>query len=250
MKFPQNCLLVIVLPFLYLSCMKSNVKDGCIQKPGVAFTFDDNYIDNWYQYLPLLDSFGVKATFYISGYKRLNSSQKQKLKEIGRRGHEIAFHSTNHYNLKQYLNNASMEQLVEKEIKEGLQKMNADGFYPRTFAYPYGQHTAALDVELLKYFKSLRLLNGTNNLGKSVATDYNNRMLYGLGIDESSKRPFESLLQLISEAKEKNACVVFLAHRIEKKEMRMHLPLSKLRALILEAVAQRLRFYTISEISN
>jgi peptidoglycan/xylan/chitin deacetylase (PgdA/CDA1 family) len=39
--------------------------------------------------LPLLDSFGAKATFYISSYHMLSSQQKNQLREIKNHGHEI-----------------------------------------------------------------------------------------------------------------------------------------------------------------
>ncbi len=39
-----------------------------------------------------------------------------------------------------------METLIKKEVLAGLEKMNADGFFPKTFAYPYGQHNDELDI--------------------------------------------------------------------------------------------------------
>ena len=52
--------MLLVMPMA--GCNKYD-KEGAMDMPGVALTFDDNSIDNWYSYMPLLDSFGVKATF-------------------------------------------------------------------------------------------------------------------------------------------------------------------------------------------
>ena len=54
-----------------------------MQSPGIALTFDDDRVDNWFQYLPLFDSLDVRATFYISKYNRLSAEQKNKLRIIG-----------------------------------------------------------------------------------------------------------------------------------------------------------------------
>ena len=90
--------LVTVLFFTFQSCNKQDVTASTNERGGLALTFDDYNIDNWYTYIDLLDSFNVKATFYVSNYNKLNVHQKAKLHEIQNRGHEIAFHSTNHVN--------------------------------------------------------------------------------------------------------------------------------------------------------
>ncbi|MBD0366360.1 MAG: polysaccharide deacetylase family protein, partial [Flavisolibacter sp.] len=59
-------------------CAKYN-REGFLPEPGVALTFDDSYIDEWYQQINLFDSFDVKATFYISNYNAFSPEQKRKL---------------------------------------------------------------------------------------------------------------------------------------------------------------------------
>jgi hypothetical protein len=44
--------------------------------------------------------------------------------------------------------------------------MNRDGYFPVSFAYPYGAHNLYLDNQLLSIFKSVRALNGTHDLEK------------------------------------------------------------------------------------
>ena len=223
---------------------------GHLQKSGIAFTFDDFNVNEWFRCLPLLDSFGVKATFYISNYNKLNKEEINKLRIIKRCGHEIAFHTTNHFNMVKYLNNEGMEALIQNEILAGLSKLNADGFYPTTFAYPYGHHTQALDNTLLKYFKSVRALNGTNNYSRSLATTSYNEILYGLGIDESSKRPMSTILQLVNNAHDDNNCLVLVSHHTDLPGTKFITTHSTLREIIKKAVSLDMQFYTISEISR
>ena len=243
--------LLPVLFFLNFSCKKNDVTtDAILPRGGMALTFDDYSIDNWHRYMKLFDSLNVKATFYISNYNKLNQKQKNKLHELQNHGHEIAFHSTNHVNFLKYAKENKCDKLLKEEVLDGLHLMNDDGFYPTTFAYPYGQHNEILDKLLLKYFKSVRALNGTTNLSKSLMSLDNNRIIYGLGIDESSKRDLEKIKDLLSEAQEKNSCAVLLVHNIERSDIAMQCPLWKLKELILKAKSLNLRFYTISEISN
>src|SRR5882757_7212862 len=121
----------LLVSLLIAGCTKYQ-KEGSVKDPGVVITFDDNYIDNWTQYLPKLDSAGVRATFYICRYNRFTADQKAKLRLIQSHGHEIAFHSTNHYNMMDYVykHKHTMEEWMKYEIEDGLKLMNCDGFYP------------------------------------------------------------------------------------------------------------------------
>jgi len=243
--------LLSVLFFVNQSCNKTDIttSDGNT-RGGVALTFDDNYIDNWYPNLDLFDSLGVKATFYISNYNKLSDAQKTKLKAIRVHGHEIAFHSTNHVDFLKCVDSTSVDRLVKEEIIHGLRLMNNNGFYPTTFAYPYGRHNDRLDKLLLKYFKSVRALNGTKNLSRSLAPLKDNKLLFGLGIDESSNRSLNKIEGLLYLAQQTNRCAVLLVHNVERHDTQMQIPLWKLTEIILRAKSLNLKFYTISEISK
>lgn len=128
--------------------------------------------------------------------------------------------------------------------------MNNDGFYPTTFAYPYGQHNDKLDKLLLKHFKSVRALNGTQDLSRSLSSIGNNQLIFGLGIDESSKRDLGKIEGLLYLAQQRNSCATLLVHNIERNDIKMQLPLWKLKEIILTAKSLSLKFYTISEISK
>jgi peptidoglycan-N-acetylglucosamine deacetylase len=241
--------LAVVFCALFLSgCTKMSIK-GNLPQPAIALTFDDSYVDDWHKMIPLLDSFNAKATFYVSNYNWFGATQKKKLKDLQAHGHEIAFHTTNHYNLDEYMKNCKMDVLLKKEIWDGLEKMKADGYNCRTFAYPYGQHNELLDKKLLQQFKSVRALNGTNNYARSMATGTKNRMLYGLGIDESSKRPFDVILKLIQNAANDKTCLVLTAHHVGRPELKMQLPMEKLRKILEEASRTGVKCVTVSEIS-
>ena len=242
--------LVAIIICLNFSCNKNDVTPGGNTRGGIALTLDDHYVDNWHPYLDLFDSLGVKATFYISNYNKFTPAQKAKLKDIQNHGHEIAFHSSNHVNFVKYADTAGCNKLIKKEIDEGLRQLNNDGFHPTTFAYPYGSHNDQLDKLLLKQFRSIRALNGTQDLSRSLSPLQNNKLIFGLGIDETSKRDLKKIEGLLYLAQQTNRCAVLLVHNIERTDMQMQLPLWKLKEIIATAKSLSLKFYTISEISK
>jgi peptidoglycan-N-acetylglucosamine deacetylase len=243
------CTLLVIIG-LFSGCKKFE-KQGHLQEPGIVLTFDDNKIDNWVDYLPLLDSAGVKATFYICKYNRFTSEQKNKLSIIQSHGHEIAFHTTNHYNMEDYVykQKHTIDELMRCEVEAGLKMMNKDGFYPTTFAYPYGAHNGVFDKTLMRYFKSVRALNGTQDFSKSIVPTQNNDLLYGLGIDKSSKRSDADVISVLQSAKNNNTCAVFVAHEINTAS-KFSITLERLFKIISFVKANNLKYYTASQISD
>jgi peptidoglycan/xylan/chitin deacetylase (PgdA/CDA1 family) len=243
------CTLLVTIG-LFSGCKKFQ-KQGQLQHPGIVLTFDDDRVDNWYTYLPLFDSAGIKVTFYISKYNRLKPEQKRKLATIQSHGHEIAFHSTNHYNMEEYVYKSkhTIDELIRSEIVAGLKLMNKDGFYPTTFAYPYGAHNGVIDKALMQYFKSVRALNGTQDFAKSIVPTKSNDVLYGLGIDKSSKRSDVDINNILQSAKNNNTCAVFVAHDINTTN-KYSVTLDRLMKIIAFVKENNLKYYTASEISD
>lgn len=237
------------LLLLSLSCRKTD-KLGVMREPGIALTFDDDYVDNWYKYLPLLDSLKVKATFYISNYHRLTNLQVRKLKTIEAHGNEIGYHTTNHIDIPKYVDEYGGSQLFNNEINPDLVKMRQDGFNPVVFAYPYGSHTSGTNTLLLPWFKSLRALNGTPNLSKSLTTTGSETVLYAMETDNSGNRKEWMYDELLNSAKENNNCFVMVGHRIEEGDTKLKVPLARLLHIIGKAKELNMRFYTVSEISR
>lgn len=231
------------------SCRKTD-RYGAIAEAGIALTFDDDYVDNWYKYLPVLDSLGVKATFYISSYHKLSAEQVSKLRYIMQSGNEIAYHTTNHINIAKYLESHTEEELLQNEIYPDLIKMQQDGFFPVVFAYPYGSHNHETDKYLKSYFKSLRALNGSPNLAKSLAPSTNERILFAMEMDISGKRKDWMYDEMLHSASENRNCLVLVGHRIEEGNTNLKVPLSRLLHIVNRSKELGLKFYTVSEISE
>ncbi|MBI5346988.1 MAG: polysaccharide deacetylase family protein, partial [Candidatus Aenigmarchaeota archaeon] len=48
-------------------------------KAGVSLSFDDDHVDSWYSARPLLDKYGAKVTFCVTGFKGFSNSEWEKL---------------------------------------------------------------------------------------------------------------------------------------------------------------------------
>jgi peptidoglycan-N-acetylglucosamine deacetylase len=238
---------VLLCTLLFTACTKI-AKEGYI-RGGVALTFDDNYIDEWHRQIPLFDSFDVKATFFVSNYNKLSKEQKGKLHDLQAHGHEIAYHSLNHVNFLKYEKNNKVSELMKNEVDKGMEMMKADGFCPKTFAYPFGSHSDALDNVLLRKFKSVRALNGTRDLAKSFTATTDNTKLYAIGMDNSSGKTTEQLVGFIQTASNNNTCLVLVGHHVEKPGIKMQVPYERLKKILTTARELNMQFYTAAELS-
>lgn len=251
----QKNLSFLVYSLLYLSVF---VYPGCSRyefngqpmQAGLALTFDDDRIDNWYAFLPYFDSAGIRATFYISNYLELNRDRIHKLQILREHGHEIAYHGTSHLDLLNYVVmwHHSIPEMLQKEIEPALARMQRDEFNPVSFSFPYGSHSGEIDQALKKYFTSVRALNHTRDVTLSIAGkgDY---CLYGLGLDKSSGKKEEQWQQLLREAKRKNGCAILVAHNINCRE---EPSISRERLQNIAALAKELglKYYTVSALSR
>jgi peptidoglycan-N-acetylglucosamine deacetylase len=243
--------LLCAISFVNLKCKKFDKPNGQFNVAGVALTFDDDRVNSWFKFLPMLDSAGVKATFYISNYNRFSAEKKKKLATIKSYGHEIAFHTTNHLNMEEYVykNKHTIEELMTNEIEAGLKLLNKDGFYPTTFAYPYGVHNAVIDKALMKYFKSVRALNGTQDFAKSLVATTKNDVIYGLGIDKGSSRSDADINSVLNSALNNKTCLVTVCHDINTNSS-LSVSTDRLKKIIKFVKDNKMKFYTVSEISN
>lgn len=241
----------LLLIYSLLSGCKKFVAAGHMDEAGIVLTFDDDRVDNWFTYLPLLDSSNVRATFYICKYNRFTAEQKRKLSIIKSHGHEIAFHSTNHYNMEEYVYKYkhTIDDMMMNEIEAGLKLMNRDGYYPATFAYPYGAHNGLFDKLLMRYFKSVRALNGTQDFTKSLVRTGKNDVLYGLVIDKNGRRTDFDVISVLQSAKNNSSCAVLVAHDINSAG-RYSVTLERLQKIIAFVKANNMKYYTASDISQ
>lgn len=110
----------------------------------VSLTFDDGDADN-FTLAPLLQQYGVRATFYIpSGLVgRPGYMTWDQLKALQAGGSEIGGHSLDHIKL-QGLDTTRLKH----EICDDRQNLIDHGFAPVSFAYPFGNYDDSVQAML------------------------------------------------------------------------------------------------------
>ncbi len=92
-------------------------------------------------------------------------------------------------------------------------------------------------------------MNGTQDFSKSIVSNQHNTVLYGLGIDKSSKRSDKDIINILQSVKSNNSCVVFVSHDINSNG-KFSTTLKRLLNIISFVKSNNLKYYTASEISN
>lgn len=222
-------------------------------RAGVVFTFDDNYIEDWYVADELLHQYGWKATFFVTWYASLTAEQKAKLHALNKNGHEIAAHGYNHLNALKYYKEFGIEKYIKDDILPLKAAMAKDGFDVHSFAYPDGAHDATLDKKLLNYFTTIRATTYEEIPPQSQYCYYEGkRVIYGLGIDDDYKQfnlPYYK--SLMDYAKKHNKIVIFYGHKtVPDADEKIETPLSALKELCEYAKSKDLKFYTVNDLAK
>lgn len=197
-----------------VSCSQEKAKNG-----AVIYSFDDQYIDQWYNHRELFNQYDIKATFFIHRPNLLDSSAIAMLKQLQADGHEIAFHGTNHRNVLDFKD--SVDVLLEKEIVPGVDCLRKQGFEVQSYAYPFGQSNPPIDSMLLYIFPYLR--KATYNIHNTTIDQYDEiyvsslsqRIMNSMGIDNNYGIDLPNFEKGLLRAQKNNEVLVLHAHRID-----------------------------------
>jgi len=210
-----------LLPVLGLTLNAQDKGAWHNKKCAVALTYDDAlnvHLDNA---VPILDSLGLKGTFYLSGYFPAFRARVAEWKAVAAKGHELGNHTLFHpcagklpgrewvqpdYDLGNY----TMQRLVD-EIKMANTLLEAlDGKTKRSFAYPCGD-TKIGDLSYVEKIKNefVAARGVKGEMPKVHEVD-----LFNFGSYVISGQSSEELIGLVKQAMQSNALIVFLFHGV------------------------------------
>ena len=190
------------------------------KKMGLSFTFDDARLSQADLGIPLLDRYGVKATFYVSPENMIQ--RLEEWKEAVGNGHEIGNHSLVHpctvnfaWSRDKALENYTLDAMrmeldsASKFIKEKL-TVN-----PVSFAYPCGQTFVGKGVETKSYIPLVASLfetgRGWLDEGPNDPACCDLSQLTGMELDGKS---FEQIISLVESAKANGQWLVLAGHEM------------------------------------
>ena len=191
------------------------------KKCAVALTYDDALDVDLDNAVPVLDSLGLKATFYLSGYSGVLNNRLEDWRAIAKKGHELANHTLYHpctgklpgreFVTADYdLSNYTFRRIAD-EIKMTNTLLKAiDGKTKRTFAYPCGD-TKIGDSSYLDPIKNdFVAARGV----KAEMPKINQVDLYNIGCFAINGQSGEELIDLVKKAMADNTLLVFLFHGV------------------------------------
>lgn len=191
------------------------------KKCAVALTYDDALNVDLDNAIPVLDSLGLKATFYLSGYSGVLNNRMNEWRAIAKKGHELANHTLYHpctgklpgreFVTADYdLGNYTLKRLAD-EIKMTNTLLKAiDGKTKRTFAYPCGD-TKIGDSSYIDLLKNdfVAARGVTPQMHKINQID-----LYNVDCYPINGQSGEELIALVKKAMAGNTLLVFLFHGV------------------------------------
>ena len=193
------------------------------KKMALSLSFDDARESQVTIGTPLLDSLGVKATFYV--FPGPLSKQLDGWRDAVKYGHEIANHSLTHpcsenfaWARKNALENMSLKEMEQQLIESNKQIKEILGVEPMHYAYPCGLTYVGRGVKtksyvplVAKYFQT-----GRDWMGEAPNDPLhcNFDQLTCISMDGKS---FEELLSIIEEAKKSKQWLILGGHEINKE---------------------------------
>ncbi len=191
------------------------------KKCAVCLTYDDALNVDLDNVIPILDSMGLKATFYISGFSPGFRERLSEWKAVAEKGNELGNHTLFHpcegkspgrgWVKPEYdLNNYTMQRLVD-EIKTANALLKAvDGKSERTFAYPCGDKKVGDSSYVPKIKDEFIAARGVESKMQRIEEID----LYDIGAFGINGQSGDELISLVKKAIDNHALLVFLFHGV------------------------------------
>jgi len=188
---------------------------------AVVLTYDDALAVDLDNAIPVLDSLGLKATFYLSGYSGTLNTRLKDWRAVAAEGHELGNHTLFHpctgsltgrgFVTRDYdLDNYSVRRITDEITMTNAFLKAIDGKTERTFAYPCGDtkiHDTSYIIPVQNEFVAAR---GTQSEMPAINTiDLNNIGCYAINGQSG-----DELIALVKQAMQKGSLLVFLFHGV------------------------------------
>lgn len=216
----MNRFILGLLSILFFNSFSSCSKKGeSTPQAGVIITFDDAFVDEWFEANQVLKKYHWKATFNVCRIDSIGKPQLQKLSELEKEGHEIAGHGYHHYNAVKFVTKNGMDEYLKQEIDPMTKSMKQKNFHVTSFAYPYGERSDSLDKALDSRFKIIRGRAFCGYAPEKEGCCFNgSKYVYAFDIDNSHIHfSYHYLLELLDYAKKNNKILLLCSHKPVKE---------------------------------
>ena len=257
----QKSLFPLLLIFMIFACKDKKLA----HQAGIAISFDDRFVKEWYQLRPLLKKYNAKCTFYITQPDSLSDKELMWLHELQKEGSEIGCHGAMHVRSMYYIWDFSLDEYMKNEIFSALKTMKKQGFSPKTFAHPGGSQTWYSDRELLKYFTLLRdvsvktrtlwdfdYTHEIEDIDEIFYQHDGSRKVNALLIDTSAKLSIEDIKKGLQRASKEGSIIMIFGHKpltkTTQKSDEYGFDIQFLEQILSESAKLNLKTYTMQEL--
>jgi peptidoglycan-N-acetylglucosamine deacetylase len=214
-------ILLLINLFVYYSLSMAQGKDWNSKKCAVVLTYDDAlnvHLDN---VIPLLDSLGLKATFYLPGYFPGFKERMNDWAAAAQKGHELGNHTLFHpcegqapgrewvnpdYDLSKY----TVQRMTDEINMANVVLESLDRIKKRTFAYPCGDMNAGDSSYVSKIKNEFVAARGVEGkMQKLPDVD-----LFNIGCYMINNQSGDELIEMVKTAVQNNSLLVFLFHGV------------------------------------
>jgi peptidoglycan/xylan/chitin deacetylase (PgdA/CDA1 family) len=140
------------LPFVTYEELAAGTATGA----GLALSLDDTDVAAWTAVRPMLARYGARVTFFVSRYAALQDGQRAALHDLAADGHVIEAHTVNHLRGPDVVEAQGLRAYLDDEVLPSIDRLRADGYPVRAFAYPFGARTDETDHAILAHVDVLR----------------------------------------------------------------------------------------------
>ena len=215
----KNIFLSILLITSQL-CYSQNNQPWQGKKCAVVLTYDDAYNQHLDNAIPVLDSLGLKATFYITAFSTSMQTRMNEWKKLAVKGHELGNHTLFHpcvggpnatwlkpeYDLRTY----TVQRMVDETRMTNVFLQALDGKTKRTFAFTCGDMKigdSSFINGMKKDFVAARAVR--NEMHK-----INEINLYNVDCYMVNGETAEQMIEWVKKASETNSLLVILFHGV------------------------------------
>jgi hypothetical protein len=245
--------ILLLLPLLVSVSCTNKKTVAPPQHGGVVLSFDDAYVDEWYEADQLLKPYGWKATFCVCRIDSIGAPQMQKLYDLQKEGHDVAGHGYHHFNAVKYVAANGIPSYLKEEIDPMVASMKKRKFNSTSFAYPYGERSAELDSALTPKFDIIRGRAFCGDAPEKEGCYFRgSKFMYAFDIDNSHVHfSIPYLLELLDDAKRTNKILILCSHRpVKNITDNYQTKFETLEFVCKYMKINHMKFYTLSDLNQ
>lgn len=188
---------------------------------AVVLTYDDALDVHLTSVVPVLDSLGLRGTFYLSGYFPGFANNISRWRAVAQKGHELGNHTLFHpclgdrpgrewVSAERDMSKYTVPRMTDEIAMTNVLLQTLDGRTERTFAYPCGD-TKIGGVDYYKLVeKEFLAARGVRSAMKRIGElNYADIDAYGINGETG-----EQLIELVKKAQQTGSLLVFLFHGV------------------------------------